>query len=158
MRIKQRLFTRGEKRAFRELYKATKGFKKMPKTKNPRDVLRLKRLAKDFKRYSLGDIKNIDVDNAKELLNNAGLHQTANELEHVINKYSNKRALVRLKNIKIKIFRRILKKLLVPIIKGEIDKSSADDNMLKSGIIQIKRSPRILGLLVVFGIELLTLN
>ena len=46
----------------------------MPKTNNPRDVLRLKRLAKDFKRYSLGDIKNIDVDNKIITINKKEVH------------------------------------------------------------------------------------
>lgn len=103
MKLKRKLYTRGEKQAFLELYKATRGFKKLPKGSSPRDVLRFNKLATDIKRLSMGDIKGFDRENAKKLLESANLPLSAKEVDHVIDKYTNKRALVRLtkqKNIK----------------------------------------------------------
>jgi len=103
MKLKRKLYTRGEKQALLELYKATRGFKKLPKGSSPRDVLRFNKLATDIKRVSMGDVKGFDRENAKKLLESANLPLSAKEVDHVIDKYTNKRALVRLtkqKNIK----------------------------------------------------------
>lgn len=100
MIVKRKLFTRGEKQALAELYKATKGFKELPRTGNPRDVLRLQKLATDLKKLSVGNSKNFDRENAKKLLESANLPLSAKEVDHVIDKYTNKRALARLRKSK----------------------------------------------------------
>lgn len=99
MILRRKLFTRGQQQAFRQLYRLSRG---LPKTSNPRDVLRLKKVSNDFQRFSRGDVKEIDIKNAKTLLTNAGYTKAAEELEGMVSKYTNKRALVRLKNIKNK--------------------------------------------------------
>lgn len=100
MKLRRKLFTIGEKRAFLELYKATRGFKQLPKGSSPRDVVRFNKLATDVKRLSMGDVKGFDRENAKTLLNNVGMPKSASQVDRLIDKYSNKRALVRLSKIK----------------------------------------------------------
>lgn len=100
LKRKLKLFTRGEKQALAELYKVTKGFKELPRTGNPRDVLRLQKLATDLKKLSVGNSKNFDRENAKKLLESANLPLSTKEVDHVIDKYTNKRALARLRKSK----------------------------------------------------------
>lgn len=100
MKLKRKLYTRGEKQAFLELYKATRGFKQLPKGSSPRDVIRFNKLATDIKKLSMGDVKGFDRENAKTLLNNVGMPKSAAQVDKLIDKYSNKRALVRLSKIK----------------------------------------------------------
>lgn len=100
MKLKRKLYTRGEKLALKELYKATKGFKELPRTGNPKDVLRLQKLATDLKKLAVGDSKKFDRENARKLLESANLPLSAKEVDHVIDKYTNKRALARLRKSK----------------------------------------------------------
>ena len=100
MKLKRKLYTRGEKLALKELYKATKGFKELPRTGNPKDVLRLQKLATDLKKLAVGDSKKFDRENARKLLESANLPLSAKEVDHVIDKYTDKRALARLRKSK----------------------------------------------------------
>lgn len=110
--LRQKTFTRGENEAFLELYKATEGFTKLPtRDKQPlRDVFRFLRAGNDIKEASIGfkfRSRNkkgwsIDRDNLKTLLNNSGLTKSASEVDHVIDKYTNKRALARLRRLQNK--------------------------------------------------------
>lgn len=99
IKLKRKLYTRGEKQALREIFRATKGFREFPKTGNPKDVLRFQKFIRDLNAFRItSDKKVIDRENAKTLLQNAGLTKSASEVDHIIDKYTNKRALVRLKN------------------------------------------------------------
>lgn len=103
----QKEFTRAERAAFRELYRkslvqlptGSKGLA-LPTTNNPRDVIRYNQLAVDLRNLSRGDKKGFNRENAKTLLNNAGLPKLAGEVDHMVDKYTNKRALARLKRLK----------------------------------------------------------
>ncbi len=95
--IGQREFTRAEKEAFLELYKKTKGLKQLPKGVSPN---RLCQFAVDLKKMSLGNAKAFNRENAKTLFQNAGMSKMANQVDKMIDKYTNKRALVRLARLK----------------------------------------------------------
>lgn len=101
--IESRSFTRAEKQAFRELYKRTNGFRNLPTSSNPRDVFRFQRLTDDLIDLSQGKVKNLDRENAKTLLKNLGLDKSAGQVDKVIDKYTNKRALARLGKRKLDI-------------------------------------------------------
>lgn len=96
----ERQYTRAEKQAFLELYKATGGLRHLPKGSSPRDVHRFNKFATDLKKMSLGDYKGFDRENAKQLLENTGLHKSASQVDKMIDKYTNKRALARLSRMK----------------------------------------------------------
>ena len=105
-------FTRAERDAWKEFYKRTykiatdrKGnvvqrLNILPGSKNPRDAVRFNRLAVDLRNLSRGDKRNFDKENAKTLLNNVGLSKLSGQLDHMVDKYTNKRALARLARIK----------------------------------------------------------
>lgn len=95
--VEQREFTRAEKEAFLELYKKTKGLKQLPKGVSPN---RLCQFAVDLKKMSLGNAKDFNRENAKTLFQNAGMSKMANQVDKMIDKYTNKRALVRLARLK----------------------------------------------------------
>lgn len=94
--LKQKLYTRGEKEALKQLYKKTNGFRDITKlwNGNPRDVVRFNKFASDFRNvYNTGNKKAFDRENAKELLKNLGLDKGAKEVDHVLDKYTNKKSL-----------------------------------------------------------------
>jgi hypothetical protein len=104
-------FTRAEKEAWKEFYKKTynpvkqedgtyKRMNYLPSTNNPRDVFRFKRLGADLQNLSKGDKSTFDREGAKILLNNAGMPKLAGQVDHIIDKYTNKKALARLARIK----------------------------------------------------------
>ncbi len=105
-------FTRAEKEAWKDFYKRTyklatdkKGnvvqrLNILPGSKNPRDAVRFNRLAVDLGNLSRGDKRNFDRENAKTLLNNVGLSKLSGQVDHMLDKYTNKRALARLARIK----------------------------------------------------------
>ena len=105
-------FTRAERDAWREFYKRTykiatdkngnvvQRLNILPSSKNPRDAVRFNRLAVDLGNLSKGDKRNFDRENAKTLLNNVGLSKLSGQLDHMVDKYTNKRALARLARIK----------------------------------------------------------
>ena len=104
-------FTRAEKEAWKEFYKRTynpvkqadgtyRRMNYLPSTNNPRDVFRFKRLGADLQNLSKGDKSTFDREGAKILLNNAGMPKLAGQVDHIIDKYTNKRALARLARIK----------------------------------------------------------
>lgn len=96
--LKQKLYTRGEKEALKQLYKKTNGFRDITKlwNGNPRDVVRFNKFASDFRNvYNTGNKKAFDRENAKELLKSLGLDKGAKEVDHVLDKYTNKRAWAR---------------------------------------------------------------
>jgi hypothetical protein len=100
----QKEFTRAERAAFRELIRKSSHYGgsiyALPRTENARDVVRYNKLAIDLRNLSRGDKKGFDRENAKTLLNNAGLPQLANQVDHIVDKYTNKRALARLARLK----------------------------------------------------------
>ena len=105
-------FTRAERNAWRDFYKKT--YKRavdkngnvvqrlniLPSSENSRDAVRFNRLAVDLGNLSRGDKRNFDRENAKTLLNNVGLSKLSGQLDHIVDKYTNKRALARLARIK----------------------------------------------------------
>ena len=97
-------FTRAEREAWKEFYKRTYNpsnwTNSLPFTKNTRDVLRFNKLANDLRNLSRGDKKGFDRENAKILLSNAGMSKLSGQVDHMIEKYTNKRALVRLARLK----------------------------------------------------------
>ena len=107
-RIKR--FTRAEKEAWKEVYRNLvhgdlfKGDKRnyffINNTKNPRDLFRAQKLAIDLHGLSEGNKKGFDIQNARTLLTNAGMPKMAGQVEKLVDKYTNKRALVRLKRLK----------------------------------------------------------
>lgn len=96
-RLSTKTFTRGEKRAFNELYRITKGFKTVPKSRNPRDVARFRQLAMDVDDLlRTGNTGKFDKEGAKTLLNNLGLKEGAGQVDKLVEKYGNKEAIDRL--------------------------------------------------------------
>ena len=95
-------FTRGEKEAFKEIYKATGGFRHLPQGGGARDVLRFNKFATDLRQLAEGNSKAFDRENAKGLLNNVGLTKSAGQVDKLVDKYTNKRALARLRRMKNK--------------------------------------------------------
>lgn len=105
-------FTRAEKAAWKDFYKKTykivtdkngnvvQRLNVLPSSKNPRDAVRFNKLAVDLGNLSRGDKKIFDRENAKTLLNNVGLSKLSGQLDHMVDKYTNKRALARLARIK----------------------------------------------------------
>lgn len=96
----QREYTRAEKQAFLEFYKTTGGFKHLPKALKPSDTNQFNQFAVDLKKMSLGNAKAFNRENAKTLLQNAGMPKMAGQVDKMIDKYTNKRALVRLARLK----------------------------------------------------------
>ena len=100
----QKEFTRAEKAALKELIRKSSqnggSIYTLPKTENPRDIVRYNKLAIDLRNLSRGNKKGFDRENAKTLLNNVGLPQLANQVDHIVDKYTNKRALARLARLK----------------------------------------------------------
>ena len=96
----QKEFTRAEKAAFREIYKATGGLRYLPKTASVRDVQRFNKLSTDLRHLSLGNSSKFDRENAKQLLLNSNMPISASQVDSLIAKYTNKRALARLSRIK----------------------------------------------------------
>jgi hypothetical protein len=104
----QKEFTRAEKRAMRELHRkiyvpgglGNPGSFTLPQTSSTRDVLRFNKLGLDLLNLSAGNSKSFDRKNAKTLLQNAGMPLMAGQVDHLVDKYTNKRALVRLKRLK----------------------------------------------------------
>lgn len=101
--IESRSFTRAEKQAFKELYKKTNGFRNLPTSSNPRDVFRFQKLTDDLIDLSQGKVKDLDRENAKTLLKNLGMDKSASQVDKVLDKYTNKRALARLGKKKVDI-------------------------------------------------------
>lgn len=113
MIYKIKRFTRAERDAWKDFYKRTykiatdrktgkvvQRLNILPSSKNPRDAVRFNRLAVDLENLSRGDKRNFDRKNAKTLLNNVGLSKLSGQLDHIVDKYTNKRALARLARIK----------------------------------------------------------
>lgn len=97
--IRQKQYTRAENKALLELYKLTEGGVKLPGGSSARDMFRFNKFSGDLKNLALGNKKDFDIENAKELAKNIGITDP-NIVEKMVNKYTNKRALVRLKNQK----------------------------------------------------------
>ena len=96
----QREYTRAEKQAFLELYKTTGGLKHLPKALKPSNTNQFNQFAVDLKKMSLGNAKTFNRENAKTLFQNAGMPKMAGQIDKMIDKYTNKRALVRLARLK----------------------------------------------------------
>lgn len=144
MKLKRKLYTRGEKQAFLELYKATRGFKQLPKGSSSRDVIRFNKLATDIKKLSMGDVKGFDRENAKILLNNIGMPKSASQVDRLINKYSNKRALVRLSKMKNTKGNNIDRDSILPQYNKstKLMKKGLDINDLSNRLIEVKHVVR----------------
>ncbi len=85
-----KIFTRQGKKAFRELLRVTEGFKKLPsgyENLSAKDIVRFRKMAA----AAGGDYKKIDRDTAKSLLTKMGLNDTAKELDHFLDRQSNKK-------------------------------------------------------------------
>lgn len=123
----RKLFTRADKRALRELYKATNGFRQIPKgieNLNARDVYRFK----DIADQSVKGFKNIDKDQAKYLLNKAGLQHTSSDLDHLIKKYNDPKLIAR--------YRRMFKHKNPDIVK--VNKQADRINQIYNRAVNIK--------------------
>lgn len=102
--LRQRLYTRQDKKVIHELWSATKGFRQLPegfKGMSGRDIFRFNNFAKGFnKAWTEGNIEAIDWNEAKTMLEHMNLSESAKGAKHLINKYSNPELLKRYKSIK----------------------------------------------------------
>lgn len=164
MIYKIKRFTRAERDAWKEFYKRTyklatdkKGnvvqrLNILPGSKNPRDAVRFNRLAVDLENLSRGDKRNFDRENAKTLLNNVGLSKLSGQLDHIVDKYTNKRALVRLAKIKdinpnygstVKRDKDKINKILIKLNKRGFDQRKYGSNKMDSLEDLIKSNPKV---------------
>lgn len=98
--VSEKYYTLAEKEAFKELLQKTNGLTTLPTSKDPRDVIRFNKFARDFALYSVGKKDKFDKENAKELLKSVGLDKYSNIVDKMVDKYSNKKALIRLAKLK----------------------------------------------------------
>ncbi len=103
MIIKRKLFTFQDRKVFRELHRATNGFRELPKGyKNltPRDVFRLSNVAGGYEAVRSGNLGGINYDELRTLATHLDLPETAKGAEHLIKKYNNPELLERYNRIK----------------------------------------------------------
>ena len=100
--LRQKTYTRAEREALKELLLKTRGFQRLPNgaKMTARDVNRFNYLATSAQLWAKGykpELIKLEgpIKNAKTFLEHADLGKSSKELEHVVNKYSNKRALAR---------------------------------------------------------------
>ena len=102
--LRQRLYTRQDKKVIHELWSATKGFRELPKNykgMTTRDLYRINKLTKDFdKTWNKGKMKAIDWKDDETIAKHMKLPETAKGSKHLIEKYSNPELLERYKSIK----------------------------------------------------------
>ena len=157
-------FTRAERNAWRDFYKKTyriatdkngnvvQRLNILPSSENPRDAVRFNRLAVDLGNLSRGDKRNFDRENAKTLLNNVGLSKLSGQVDHMLDKYTNKRALARLARIKdinpnygstIEGNKDKINNILIKLNKRGIDQQNYGSNKMDLLEDHIKSNPRV---------------
>ena len=102
--LRQKLYTRQDKKVIHELWSATKGFRELPKNykgMTTRDLYRINKLTRDFdKAWNKGKMDAIDWKDVETIAKHMKLPETAKGSKHLIEKYSNPELLERYKSIK----------------------------------------------------------
>lgn len=102
--LRQKLYTRQDKKVIHELWSATKGFRELPKNykgMTTRDLYRINKLTRDFdKTWNKGKMNAIDWKDVETIAKHMKLPETAKGSKHLIEKYSNQELLERYKSIK----------------------------------------------------------
>ena len=102
--LRQKLYTRQDKKVIHELWANTKGFRKLPKNwekLTARDYFRLNKFSNGFGRaWTKGDASQIDWQDFKTMMEHMGLSETAKGGKHLIEKYTNPELLERYRSIK----------------------------------------------------------
>jgi len=96
--LRQKEYTRAEREALKELLFKTGKLRRLPggSKMTARDVARFNKLAADVQLWTKGyKPKKEDFKSAKVFLEHAGLGKSAEELEHIASKYSNREVLSR---------------------------------------------------------------
>ena len=101
--LRQKLYTRQDQKVIKELHKATKGFRDLPKGYKgmaTRDYFRLGKFAEGFNTaFEKGNAKAIDWKEFETLAKHMSLPETAKGGKHLIEKYNNPELLERYRRI-----------------------------------------------------------